>query len=235
MTGSRDKDSGSTPFFLPLGDPPRPLFRRPGILQHSTIPQQLWGVAPRIIEGQTWWDQQRTRAYQLNNQCCWACGVHRHQAEEHVGILDAHECYLFNPQEHLATFQEVAALCRPCHQFIHIGRLWYEMSMGILSYQAFTQCFARGRKILEDAHLPMSERHQRIYQEVCIGPNPSASWPLDEDHPLYQEGPSSPDSPRQPWRLLYKGNLYTRGPGRDGILCLGPYQPPAIPNPKETP
>lgn len=100
-----------------------PLFTRPALLQHPNIPKGLAGINPRTMLGQEWWDVERRLAYERNNYCCWACGIHGTQ-DPFEPRLEAHEAYDFDYSSKKATFTETVALCHSCHNFIHCGRLW---------------------------------------------------------------------------------------------------------------
>lgn len=97
-------------------------FIRPKLLFGSRIPRQLHGVNPRSIMGKVWWDKTRREAYDKNNDCCWACGVHRSEARPQRW-LEAHEVYDINWKKGRMKLKEVVALCPLCHNFIHRGRL----------------------------------------------------------------------------------------------------------------
>jgi len=99
-----------------------PLFTRPELLQHPNIPRGLAGVNPRTLLGQDWWDAERRQAYEQNNYCCWACGIHGSQ-DPFEPRLEAHEAYDFDRSAKEARFRETVALCHSCHSFIHSGRL----------------------------------------------------------------------------------------------------------------
>jgi len=105
---------------LDLGAGPK--FVRPELLLHPCIPPMLYGVNPRTIRGEEWWDATRKAAYAENNFHCWACGVHQLDAE-YKQVLEAHECYTYDVTTYTARMVSVVALCLQCHQFIHWGRL----------------------------------------------------------------------------------------------------------------
>src|SRR3990167_9396936 len=87
-----------------------PNFTNPAILLHPNIPKPMHGVNPRTIMGQEWWDEQRQRAYEENNFCCWACGVHKSQAAYHKW-LEAHECYEIDYIAGRMYMRIIVALC----------------------------------------------------------------------------------------------------------------------------
>ena len=94
-----------------------PKFTRPELLLHPCIPPKLYGVNPRSIYGQEWWDKQRKIAYVENNYHCWACGVHQLDAKGRQ-VLEAHECYEYDVSTYTAKMVAIVALCQYCHQFI---------------------------------------------------------------------------------------------------------------------
>lgn len=100
-----------------------PLFQRPELLCHTHIPKGLAGINPRTIVGADWWDNERRLAYDMNNYCCWACGIHGSQ-DPYEQRLEAHEAYEYDWYHKIAVFKETVALCHCCHCFIHSGRLW---------------------------------------------------------------------------------------------------------------
>jgi hypothetical protein len=107
-------------FYIKLSKKPK--FIRPELLFHPQIPQPLHGVNPRSIKGKEWWDETRREAYAENNDCCWACGVHRSSAQPQQW-LEAHEVYDINWKKGRMKLKEVVALCPLCHAFIHKGRV----------------------------------------------------------------------------------------------------------------
>lgn len=137
--------SKSTSISINVSD--KPIFTRPGLLLHPSIPLYLFGINPRTLLGQEWWDVTRKTAYARNNHCCWVCGAY--QLDTPSGKLDAHECYDYNTRKFEARLAAVVALCRECHKFIH----W----RGTMYGPRRQRIILRGFKILEDAGLPLPE------------------------------------------------------------------------------
>ena len=105
------------------GPTPKPLLTlRPEILTHPNVPKPLHGLAPREIKGKYWWDKTRKAAYKANNDCCYACGVHKSQAA-FKNHMEAHESYTMDYELGSMEIIEIVALCHSCHSFIHSGRL----------------------------------------------------------------------------------------------------------------
>ncbi len=107
-------------FFVNLNMKPK--FKRPELLFHPPIPAAMHGLNPRSIMGQTEWDKVRVGIYEVNNDCCWACGVHRSVAKGRKW-LEAHEIYDINYKKGRMNLREIVALCHYCHNYVHRSRL----------------------------------------------------------------------------------------------------------------
>lgn len=139
-------------FHLDIGSD-EPNFKRPELLMAVGIPEPLWGVNPRTIRGKAWWDERRKKAYEANNFCCHACGVHRFDAayKQH---LEAHEVYETNWKEASLEFVEVVALCNACHSYVHRGRLRLLVAKGQATQKKLEEVEVHGRATLgEGLHL----------------------------------------------------------------------------------
>ena len=86
----------------------------PRIFMAPPIPLPLHTVNPRSIKGEEWWDTVRHKAYDYNEGCCWACGIHGER-------LEAHEIYEVDEDKFCMTLRAVTALCNKCHMFCHRG------------------------------------------------------------------------------------------------------------------
>jgi hypothetical protein len=124
-----------------------PRFVRPEILTHPNIPKPLHGLAPRVILGDKWWNEQRKIAYAKNNYCCWACGIHQANAKYHQW-LEAHEMYKYDYKKGSAELVEIVALCHSCHNFIHDGRMEMMVQSGKLEKEKYEDIIEHGMLIL---------------------------------------------------------------------------------------
>lgn len=131
---------------------PRPNFVKPELLLHPPIPRPLHGLNPRTIKGQAWWDKHRKKAFELNNHCCWACGVHKSSAYKH-NYLEGHEIYDIDYKHGRARFKAVAGLCYGCHAFIHQSRLAMLLDAGQIPFLEYRHVVDRGADILYAAGL----------------------------------------------------------------------------------
>jgi hypothetical protein len=97
---------------------------RPELLLLPNIPKPLHGIAPRTIMGQSWWDEQRHKAYASLDYHCAACGALKgNESLLFRGWLEAHEVYDIDYNHRVARFIEIVPLCVCCHMAIHTGRL----------------------------------------------------------------------------------------------------------------
>lgn len=94
----------------------------PQILNCKGIPGTLYGVNPRNIKGNAWWDVERKKAYASTNYRCLACGIPKLLAKYHQW-LEAHELFKYDRKKYVCTLERIVPLCHACHNFIHIGRL----------------------------------------------------------------------------------------------------------------
>jgi hypothetical protein len=94
---------------------------RPWLLLHPNIPMPLHGLAPRIILGESWWQQQKKLAKEKSDNRCLACGVTPKQAKYHQW-LETHEVYNMYSNGTI-EFKTCVALCHSCHSYIHDSRM----------------------------------------------------------------------------------------------------------------
>jgi hypothetical protein len=130
-------------------DPAAPVIirlRRPGLrpelLQMEVIPYFLHGVNPRTLMGKQRWETIRHIVYDLAGNRCEVCG-------DGDSYLHAHETYEYDYKKKISTPSEVVALCKKCHQFIHINGVEPGKQRDIL---------VRGIKLLNKAGLPTPGR-----------------------------------------------------------------------------
>jgi len=158
--------------------PKEPKFKLPSLLLEQQIPMPLHGVNPRTILGNKWWDKERHKAYERNNNHCWACGTHRDDALFHKW-LEGHEIYERDYSKGILIFKEVCALCPACHMYIHSGRL---------------QALVNRRVIKESDALYVLKRGDAIiYESGLTKPNVP-----DEANSI----------PWNDWRMVIEGNEY---------------------------
>lgn len=141
---------------------------QPDLLLHPNVPKPLHGTAPRILKGQIWWNKQRKVAYEANNFCCWACGVHKSKAKYNQW-LEAHEIYKIDYSIGKVKFNGICALCPSCHSFIHSGRLLSLYEKGEVPFQKIRNILIHGFEVLREAKLPMNPFAMKVAKEVEQG------------------------------------------------------------------
>lgn len=146
----------ATPVYL------QPRFTRPELLRHPNIPKPLHGIAPRAIYGKEWWDEQRYKAYAVNNYCCWACGIHKTRTK-YYGWLEAHETFKYNWKIGELVFTEIVALCHLCHAGIHSGRSWMMLEAGKITEQMYKDIMTNKKMVLARCTTPpIEEKHYDV-------------------------------------------------------------------------
>jgi len=125
-----------------------PVFTRPSILLHPNIPKPMHGMNPRSILGKEWWDIERKKASEKNNNCCYACGVHRSEAKYHPW-LEGHESYVINYVKGSMRLREIVSLCHACHNFIHSGRLKALFDAGEISLVKYRTIKNHGKDLIK--------------------------------------------------------------------------------------
>lgn len=134
----------------------------PEILLHPNIPKPLHGIAPRVIAGKKWWDEERERAYDTADFYCQACGVAKERAK-YFKWLEAHEMYLFDHVNGTLTYDRSVALCHSCHNFIHDGRMKMMVKGGTMDRDKMQEIREHGFKILEAHDLMPAWLHRNRY------------------------------------------------------------------------
>jgi len=179
------------------------------ILQHPNIPEPMHGLNPRTIMGQTWWNKQRNAAYEKKDFHCWACGVHKSNAQLRKW-LEGHEEYKINYAKGRMVFKRVVALCHFCHSFIHSGRLQICVAKGKFSRQYGDSVLEHGLRVLDSAGLvPWVGT-----VEVIMGLAPTNGYPGFDDERLremmVQAAPKQ--APKiakwEDWRLVLEDKEY---------------------------
>lgn len=142
------------------------LFRMPKLLLHPNIPKPLHGCAPRVVLGKEWWEATRQAAYRKNRHCCWACGVHKSQADVKQW-LEAHETYKIDYASGRMELDVVAALCHLCHNYIHSGRLQALLERGEVTQEFADKVERHGDAVLRKAGLLAVKRRLTIESPKC--------------------------------------------------------------------
>lgn len=129
---------------------------RPELLLHPNVPKPLHGMSPRELLGAEWWDKVRQEAYKKANYCCQACGIHKSEAKYHQW-LEAHETYIYDYANGVATVSEIVALCHACHNYIHNGRLLSMYESGQITEAKYLDILKHGDMLLRTHKLTMPD------------------------------------------------------------------------------
>lgn len=130
--------------------PPKKWKRRPEILCLPNIPPPMYGLAPRVVLGQKWWDETRQEAYRSTDFHCIACGVHQYSARFHQW-MEGHEVYDTDYLLGRLTYVETVPLCHSCHCFIHDGRLKWQLGLKEITATKYLMIMNHGRRVLKQA------------------------------------------------------------------------------------
>ena len=84
-------------------------------LDFEMVPEECWYSNLRSVLKPSDWDTVRRDAYKRAGGRCCICG----RAGER---LEAHERWSYDEEKALQKLETVVALCRNCHQVVHISR-----------------------------------------------------------------------------------------------------------------
>ena len=133
---------------------------RPEVLAGPNIPSPMHGVAPRVVLGKVWWDNERKESYKKTSYHCIACGVNKYKAKARKW-LEGHELYDVDYRKGTMTYVETIPLCHYCHNYIHDGRLTWLLRSGKVSHGKYAGILQHGDKVLAEAGLRRPTRRQR--------------------------------------------------------------------------
>lgn len=84
-------------------------------LAFELVPESCWYSNLRSILTREQWDVVRKDAYARAAGRCMVCGAP-------AGRLEAHERWEYDERNAVQKLADVVAVCRSCHEVIHIGR-----------------------------------------------------------------------------------------------------------------
>lgn len=84
-------------------------------LNFEMVPEECWYANLRSVLPPAQWDRVRRDAYARAGGRCMICGAP-------ASRLEAHERWSYDDKKKLQKLETVAAVCRRCHEVIHIGR-----------------------------------------------------------------------------------------------------------------
>ena len=83
-------------------------------LNFELVPDSCWYSNLRSLLSPAQWDIVRKEAYSRANGRCMICGK--------TARLEAHERWEYDEAHRVQKLSDVIAVCRACHEVIHIGR-----------------------------------------------------------------------------------------------------------------
>ena len=124
------------------------------------VPDSCWYSNLRSILPQEQWDAVRKKAYARAGGRCMICGAP-------AARLEAHERWEYDDERGVQKLADVVAVCRPCHEVIHIGRTQLmgrerEASEHFMKVNGCT--YAEYRKALGEANEKHRERSRREWR-----------------------------------------------------------------------
>ena len=126
-------------------------------LNFELVPDSCWYSNLRSALPQGAWDVIRKKAYARANGKCMICGAPTARPE-------AHEQWEYDDEKGVQKLANVVAVCRACHEVIHIGRTQLmgrerEASEHFMKVNGCT--YAEYRKALGEANAVHRERSRR--------------------------------------------------------------------------
>lgn len=129
-------------------------------LNFELVPDSCWYSNLRSELPKEAWDKIRKKAYARAGGKCMICGAQ-------VTRLEAHEQWEYDDEKGVQKLVNVVAVCRACHEVIHIGRTQLmgrerEASEHFMKVNGCT--YAEYRKALGEANEKHRERSRREWQ-----------------------------------------------------------------------
>lgn len=84
-------------------------------LNFEMVPEECWYANLRSLLPRADWDRIRRRAYARAEGRCMICGAPSSR-------LEAHEKWSYDDERKVQKLEDVIAVCRLCHEVIHISR-----------------------------------------------------------------------------------------------------------------
>lgn len=129
-------------------------------LNFELVPDSCWYSNLRSALPKEAWDKIRKKAYSRAGGKCMLCGAP-------TARLEAHEQWEYDDEKGVQKLKNVVAVCRACHEVIHIGRTQLmgrerEASEHFMKVNGCT--YAEYRKALGEANEKHRERSRREWQ-----------------------------------------------------------------------
>lgn len=129
-------------------------------LNFELVPDSCWYSNLRSELPKEVWDKIRKSAYARASGKCMICGAPSTR-------LEAHEQWEYDDKNGVQKLKNVVAICRPCHEVIHIGRtqLMGREREASEHFMKVNGCsYAEYRKALGEANAIHRERSKKEWQ-----------------------------------------------------------------------
>lgn len=129
-------------------------------LNFELVPDSCWYSNLRSALPKEAWDKIRKKAYARADGKCMICGTPSTR-------LEAHEQWEYDDGNNIQKLKNVVAVCKPCHEVIHIGRtqLMGREKEACEHFMAVNHCtYAEYRKTLGEANAVHRERSRHEWQ-----------------------------------------------------------------------
>lgn len=129
-------------------------------LNFELVPDSCWYSNLRSALPKEAWDIIRKKAYARAGGRCMICGAP-------AARLEAHEQWEYDDTNGVQRLKNIVAVCRPCHEVIHIGRtqLMGREREACAHYMKVNGCtYAEYVKALGEANAVHRERSRREWQ-----------------------------------------------------------------------
>jgi hypothetical protein len=149
----------------------------PSLLLHPQIPMPLAGMAPKDLMGDKWWKAEKQKAYQKQEECCAACGIHRSLSKLEKR-LEGHAIFRIDYADLRVEYLKTVLLCPACHSYIHKGVLQALVQKGQKDGLRLALVLDHGNNIIMENHLEdkLSEIEEKMEKEVRIAINKGFKW-----------------------------------------------------------
>ncbi len=129
-------------------------------LEFGLVPDSCWYINLRSALPKEVWDKVRKKAYARAGGRCMICGAP-------TARLEAHENWEYDDERGIQKLKDIVAVCRPCHEVIHIGRtslMGREREASEHYMKVNGVSYAEYRKALGEANALHRERSKREWQ-----------------------------------------------------------------------
>ncbi|MGN0806657.1 MAG: HNH endonuclease [Candidatus Coproplasma sp.] len=129
-------------------------------LKFELVPDSCWCSNLRSELPKEVWDGIRKKAYARAGGRCMICGCA-------TGRLEAHEQWRYDDTTCVQSLENIIAICKPCHEVIHIGRttLMGREREASEHFMKVNGCsYAEYRKALGEANAVHRERSRKDWQ-----------------------------------------------------------------------